>query len=175
MNFYWLRPFAASGFPRFSSSKAGTIATIPARRYWDGNSAVAGAGLLVSPDSREAPPCMRCRGLTGVLTMPLTCRLLSRVSSWPDPPPDFAGSAVCPVARPSRFRRVASPGSRHQVVNDFYCLSPRPRKGFLLSISRFFFASTRNRLLSPDVGPYPPSIHKDVHSLGVALCGGCPR
>src|SRR5215469_1658090 len=56
----------------------------------------------------------------------------------------------------------------------FYCLRPAARKGFLLSISRFFFSSTRNRLLSPEVGAYPPSIHKDVHSLGVVLCGACP-
>ena len=96
------------------------------------------------------------------------------VNSWPDPPPDLQNSRSARLPGLHASLRVTSQGSRDQVVNDFYCLSPAPRKGFLLSISRFFFGPTRNQLLSPEVGAYPPSIHKDVHSLGVALCGGCP-
>src|SRR5215469_5898257 len=49
---------------------------------------------------------------------------------------------------------------------NFYCLSPAVRKGFLLSISRFFLDSTRNHLLSPEVGPYPPRYPQGCSQAG---------
>src|SRR5215469_3194710 len=49
---------------------------------------------------------------------------------------------------------------------NFYCLSPAARKGFLLSISRFFLGSTRNHLLSPEVGAYPPRYPQGCSQAG---------
>ena len=71
------------------------------------------------------------------------------VNSWPDPPPDLQNSRSARLPGLHASLRVTSQGSRDQVVNDFYCLSPAPRKGFLLSISRFFFGLNKKPAVIP--------------------------
>jgi hypothetical protein len=98
------------------------------------------------------------QGPHGGSAMPLTCRLLGRVSSWPDPPPDLPESRLVRLPELCASLRVASPGPAYQVVSEF--LLPQPRTAQGLSTKHFKILSELHK--KPPVIPRGRSLSTKV-------------
>src|SRR6266481_9873953 len=184
MNFYRLDGERRKGFPRIDSRFfwRGLTGRADARLWaglWQINSTrgspsgsadceasrpeAAAPMRRPTTEGREAPACMRCRGLT-LPDSALTCRFLSQSApclayhrthdpcAIPGPP----GPAQ-PLGSPPRWAAV-------QVVNDFVLPRLRDAQGVLASAFKILFASTERRLLSPGNLVYPPTIHSNMHT-----------
>ena len=112
---------------------------------------------------REAPACMRCRGLTGSeqttdLLIPQPVRT---------PPDRHLVNSPYAIPGPPASRNLSElppRGPAVQVVSDFLLPLPTGTQGLSGNLSKILFSSTARRLLSPGIAAYPP----DTHSLCTA-------
>jgi hypothetical protein len=185
MNFYRLDAEHRKGFPRINSrffdvARPGapmpgsglvygrSFQPAPVRRgaltMGRGRPVAAAPMRQRTTDGREAPACMRCRGLT-LPDSALTCRFLGQSAPClayhrthdPCAAPGPPGPAQ-PLGSPPRWAAV-------QVVNDFVLPRLRDAQGVLAKAFKILFASTELRLLSPGNLVYPPTIHSNMHTM----------
>jgi hypothetical protein len=121
------------------------------------------AGTRACRKRREAPACMRCRGLTGCrqaadLPIPQRARtlpdhhLIDSPYAIPGPPASRKLSGLPPR------------GPAVQVMNEFLLRTPTGTQVLSVNLFKILFSSTARRLLSPAIAAYPPDTHSFLHS-----------
>jgi hypothetical protein len=123
------------------------------------------AGWCLLVNGRDAPACMRCRGLTGsrhATDLPIP-RLI------PALPDRHLADSPFAISGPPASRRPSGLPPRWpavQVVNDFLLPAPTGAQGLSSNLSKILLPSTVRRLLSPAIVAYPPDTHSFCTAAG---------
>jgi len=123
---------------------------------------------------REAPACMRCRGLTGsqqATDLPIP----QRIRALPDRHLVNSPYAIPGPPASRKLSGLPPRGLAVQVVNDFLLRPPTGTQGLSDNLSKILFSSTVWRLLSPAIGAYPPGTHSFCTAAGKRRAGGRGR